>query len=170
MNKLLPYRKSLLLLLLLLSLSLSGCGGTAASSPTPTLPSVQAACQAVLDSGAFSEGLEPLDSEVALDLYATYGLDAQAVIGCLAYLSTGATAEECVFLTFEEKDSANQALKALEGRVAEQMEALRDYQPQEIAKLERALYGVAPCQEGYWAFLVVANDNAPAEAAINALT
>lgn len=106
---------------------------------------------------------------MALDLYASYGLNAETVIGCLAYLSTGATAEECVFLTFASEDAADDARKALEGRVADQLEALKDYQPQEVAKLERPLYGVGPCQEGYWAFLVVADDTGKAQTALDAL-
>lgn len=149
--------------MLLLSLSLSACGGNASAPSDPAGVSAAETCQAVLDSGAFSETLEELDSEVALDLYGCYGLDTEAVTGCLAYLSTGATAEECVFLTFDSEDAANDALKALEGRVADQMEALKNYQPQEIVKLEQPLYGVSPCQEGYWAFLVVANDRSLAE-------
>ena len=106
---------------------------------------------------------------MALDLYGSYGLDAETVTGCLAYLSTGATAEECIFLTFDSEDAAGNALKALEGRVADQLEALKDYQPQEVAKLEQSLYGVGPCQEGYWAFLVVADDTGKAQAALDAL-
>jgi len=163
MKKTLSPLKSLLLPLLLLSLSLSACGSNASIPADPSGVPAAETCQAVLDSGAFSEELEALDSEVALDLYGSYGLDTEAVTSCLAYLSTGATAEECVFLTFDSEDAANDALKALENRVADQMEALKNYQPQEIAKLEKPLYGVSPCQEGYWAFLVVANDRSLAE-------
>lgn len=166
MKKTLSHLKFLLLPVLLLSLSLSACGGNASVPPAPAVISAETACQAVLDSGAFSETLEALDSEVALDLYASFGLDTESVTGCLAYLSTGATAEECVFLTFDDKDAAEKAVTALEGRVADQMEALKDYQPQEIAKLEKPLYGAGPCQEGYWAFLVVANDRDLAENAL----
>ncbi len=153
----------------LLALLLTGCSaGEASPSPAESAPALtpQEAAQAVLDAGAFSEELEAVDADVAAALYA---LEPDSIAGTAAYLSTGATAEECTFLLATDGEAADAALTALQKRVEDQLAALADYQPGEIAKLEKALSGSRPVADGTLVYLVVAESPDAAQAALDGL-
>lgn len=157
MKKLLP--------LLCLTLLLSACGG---EKPTDAPVSLLAedAAQAILDAGVFSEELEILDPSIAAALY---GLEEESVLTCAAYLSTGATAEECTFLTVADEETAQTVLERFQTRVEDQTEALENYQPAEISKLENALCGCFDLTDGVMAYLIVAEDANGAQAALDGL-
>lgn len=148
----------LLLPALLLGTLLTACGGgeTAAKAYDPA-----ATAQALLDSTAFSEPLE----EMSLDLVCgpLYDIDAANVTGSAVYTSLTAGAEEIAVLTLKDEDAAKAALEALKTRVSDQTEALKDYQPDEVAKLDKAIVE----QQGNSVLLVVAAD---ADAAQQVLT
>ena len=86
-----------------LVLALSACGGGETAEPFDPA----ATASALLESGAFSEALEPLDQSVACMLY---GIDESTVTGCAVYGSTGATAEEIAVLTLADEEAAQAAL------------------------------------------------------------
>lgn len=138
-------KKLLLISTLMLSLLLSACGqGESVDT--------QATATALLESGAFSEQLEPLDESIALNLYY---IDPTIVEETIVYASTGATAEEIAILTATDSAGADTLMAALEGRVESQMAVLASYQPSEMVKLEQAIF----VQEGNTVILVVANDS-----------
>ncbi len=89
---------------------------------------------------------------------ALYGLEEADLLDSAAYLSTGATAEECTVLVLPDDEAAQTALAALQTRVEDQTAALKDYQPQELPKLEAARTGTHPMSQGVAAYLVVAQD------------
>lgn len=94
-----------------------------------------------------------------------YGLDADTVTGSAVYTSLSAGAEEIAVLTLKDKAGADAALAALKARVEDQTEALRDYQPAEVSKLENAIVE----QRGNSVLLAVAADHDAAQAAVDAL-
>lgn len=150
----------LLLPALALGLLLTACGG-GSSAQQPYDPA--AVSQALLDSDAFSEPLDEMDADIACG--ALYRIDAQSVTGCAVYTSLTAGAEELAVLTLSDEEAAKTALSALEQRVADQKEALRSYQPEEVAKLDQAIVK----QQGNSVLLVVAADQKAAQAVLDTL-
>lgn len=140
------------LLALTLCLSLTACGGKEKSPFDPA-----ADTKTLLDSGAFTDGLEEIDLDIACTLY---GIDEKTVSDCAVYGSTGATAEELAIFTFSNADDTGAALTALQNRVADRKEALASYQPDEVTKLEKAVTET----RGNSVLLVIAADYAPVEA------
>ena len=139
------------LLAAVLCLSLAACGG---KEETPFDPAADA--KTLLDSGAFTDGLEEIDRDIACTLY---GIDETTVSDCAVYGSTGATAEELTIFTFSNHDDAGTALTALQNRVADRKEALAGYQPDEVTKLE----GAVTQARGNSVLLVIAADYTPVE-------
>ena len=145
-----------LLCLLVLSLVLTACGGEApAGAPAAPDLTAEECAQAVLAAGTFSETLETIEPAIAAALY---GVDEALILDCAAYLSTGATAEECVFLLFADEADALEAAEGFQLRVEEQIDALRNYQPAELPKLEDASHGTLTLKGGEMAYLVVSGE------------
>ena len=142
--------------LLTLCFVLTACGGEApASAPAAPDLTAEECAQAVLAAGTFSETLETIDPSIAAALY---GVDEALILDCAAYLSTGATAEECVFLLFADEADALEAAAGFQLRVEEQIDALRNYQPGELPKLDDASHGTLPVSNGVLAYLVVSGE------------
>lgn len=144
---------------LALCLTLTACGGggggSAAFDP-------DAAAQALLDSGAFSDALEEVDTSVAATLY---GVDAGDITAGKVYMSLSAGAEEIAVLVMADADSAAAALEGLEAHVADQRAALENYQPDEVSKLDGAILE----QRGNSVLLAVCADPQAARTAIEGL-
>ena len=144
---------------LALCLTLAACGGgneeTAAFDPAVT-------AQSLLDSGAFSDALEEVDTSVAATLY---GVDEADIADGAVYMSLSAGAEEIAVLVLSDADAAAAALEGLEAHVADQRAALENYQPDEVSKLDGAILQ----QKGSSVLLAVCADSEAAKAAIEAL-
>lgn len=136
-----------------LCLSLAACGG---KEPDPPRDFTTADAQTLLDSSAFSESLEEIDREIACYLYE---LDPDQVSEAAVYGSTGATAEELAVLVFSDADAAAAAKAHFETRIADRTEAMKDYLPNEVPKLEKAVLEV----RGATLLFVVASDYTPVE-------
>lgn len=89
--------------------------------------------------GLFSDTLEEVDSEVGLALY---GIEEADLSEGYFYLSGGATAEELAVLTAPDGDAAERLAQACRMRVERQIEAVRNYQPAEVEKLNNAMVWV----------------------------
>lgn len=122
--------KRMIPLLLALAL-LAGCGGKETGTAAP-----QAIVDAYLESQAFSDHLEALDSDIALTLL---GVDPEDVSASQVYLSEGATAEELTVITAVDEDAAARVNEALDQHVADQRTAVENYQPGEVEKLDNAV-------------------------------
>ena len=138
---------SVFISILLLS-SLAACGG---ETNTVKDFAVEDA-GTLLESGAFTESLTGIDTEVACALY---GIDETTVTGCAAYGATATSAEELAIFTFDSEDSAQAALKQLGYRIEDRTEELRDYLPDELPKLE----GAVTQQRGASVLLLIAQDS-----------
>ena len=145
--------------LLALCLTLSACGGggqeAAAFDPDAT-------AQALLDSGAFSDALEEVDTSVAATLY---GVDEADIADGVVYMSLSAGAEEIAVLVLSDADAAAAAMEGLEAHVADQRAALENYQPDEVSKLDGAILE----QRGNSVLLAVCADAQAARTAIEGL-
>lgn len=117
--------------------------------------------QALLDSGAFSESLEELETDIAAMMFWLPG-DAAGYEGSKVYCSTGATAEIAAVICVADQSKLSEVEKALKSWVESQIEAERDYRPAEVSKLENAIIEV----RGFTVLLTVAADWEKAEAVI----
>ena len=109
--------------------------------------------RALLDSGAFSETLEQLDTQVAVMLFGLEGA-VEDYEGSVVYYSTGATSEIVAVIQTGEEGDTETVAQTLQTWVDSQVEATRDYQPAEVEKLEHAILE----QRGTTVLLVVAAD------------
>lgn len=131
---------------LVLALALSGCGGRESKTVDP-----QTVADTYLESQAYTDQLEALDSEIALTLH---GLAAEDVSELLSYCSTGATAEELTVVTAVDEEAAGRVQEALQTYVDDLKVTLADYQPAEVDKLDHAVLRTA----GNVVILMVAAD------------
>ena len=140
-------------------LLLAVCVGCGKREPEPSFPPQQTV-QALLDSGAFSETLEELDPMLL------FSLDGEAddYEGSVLYYSTGATSEAVAVIFAKDADQAAAAVEVLNTWVENQIEAVRNYQPDEVEKLEHAIVEA----RGNTVLLAVAADWEKARAAIPA--
>jgi hypothetical protein len=88
-----------------------------------------------LNSGAFSESLYEISSKYGFEYY---GLNADNYEEAFFYFSSGATAEEFVYLRAKDADALLAAKEAADGRISEQTVSFSYYIPAEVAKLESA--------------------------------
>jgi hypothetical protein len=95
-----------------------------------------ALAEKAISDGAFSEILEPLpNAQIGFEIY---GLDSAKYSNAVFYISTGATAEEFVYLKAIDGDSYDRAIEAINKRLQSQTEIVKGYNPAEIPKLEHA--------------------------------
>ena len=92
-------------------------------------------------------------------------LDPEQVEDCVVYASITAGAEEIAVLRMTDEDAAKAALEALKGRVEDQIAALKDYQPEEVGKLDGAILD----RQGTTVLLAVPASHDLAQAALDAL-
>lgn len=140
---------------LALAVGLTACSGGSSKDAAASDFSLDLT-QAIVDSGAFSDELDPLDCDTAWNLYKfeQAGLTRDQLTDCAILRSAGATCEEVAVLLFADSDAAQSAKTAVQDYVQSQIDANTDYRPAEIPKLENALVE----QKGASLLLVVANE------------
>ena len=144
---------------LALCLTLSACGG-GNEEAVAFYPAVTA--QSLLDSGAFSDALEEVDTSVAATLY---GVDEADIAAGAVYISLSARAADIAALVPCAADAAAAAMEGLEAHVADQRAALESYQPDEVSKLDGAILQ----QKGNSVLLAVCADPEAAKAVLEEL-
>ncbi len=133
-----------------LILALSACGGKkAAFSPAKDAARLRDT------QGVFTTGLTQIDQAAACALY---GIDESTVTASAVFGSTS-SAEELAIFTFSSQEEAQAAQPLLQYRVEDRTEELRDYLPDELPKLEKAIIEVREDS----VLLVVASDYGPVE-------
>lgn len=120
--------------------------------------------QALLDSAAFPDGLEPIDLEAGCYLYGLEYGENGPVIDAAFYLATGAFADEiAIFKAASESDAA--AVKAaVESRVEYLKKSFESYNPGEVSQLE----GAALKTSGVYVVFVCADDQSAADEVLKA--
>ena len=102
-------------------------------------------------------------SQISDEMFETvYKIDSSKVKKAVAYTSSGATAEEIVAIELNSADDVDDAVTALENRVAYQKAGYEDYGPAEVPKLDSAVIKSA----GSYVVMCVSDDNAKAEEVI----
>ena len=153
-------KRTLIGLCAVFCLILAGCG----ESAPEVRPFENGDLNTILESGAFSEQLEVVDSEIVCMLYGME-LGGDIVTACEGYLSGGATAEELVLFTAVDEGAAEKVKAACELRVEDQIVSYESYLPGEVAKLENAVIAV----RGNTVLIVVANDGAAVASVVDGL-
>ncbi len=148
-----------ILTIIAMSLALVGCGNSA----TTTEIDVTATVEAMVDATSLTAELIPMTgSNVEELLYTAY--DGEAVSEYVVYANaSGSTAEEIAIFKAVDNDSAQTVKSMVETRVADQLNTFRDYNPNEITKLESPYIAV----EGNYVVLVIAEDTSPAAKAFD---
>lgn len=134
-----------------IALGLAACGEKAAEGFD-----VEATPKALMDAGAFSEELEPLEEVILLRLYE---LDEDKVAASVGFASTGLTAEEVAVFEMTDEAAAKDAEVLLQNHLEYQKESNVDYRPNEMPKLEKAMVE----RRGKTLLFLVAADYAAAE-------
>ena len=145
-------------------LGLAACGDKGEAEKETAVPYEASVVTDLVTAGAFSEDLEELDTDTA---YALYKLgDAQIDRGDLTdsavLRSSGATCEEAALLVFSDASTAQSAKNAMDGYVQSQIEANKDYRPDDVPKLESA---TVSCVDNTL-LLVVANDQSAVDSVL----
>ena len=135
------------ILCLALLLSLCACGGQEAKKELD--PSALA--EDLLKANVFSAGLDELPSSKAASFYE---LNGDEVAEALLYHAAGTSKEQIVILKATDEGAAGNMAASLKNLVSRWIEADRDYAPQEVPKLEKAVLR----QSGVWVVLVIADD------------
>ena len=138
---------TIIVLTLTLLLSLAACGEKESSRELEA----SALAGSLLKSGAFSVSLDELPASKAASFY---GVDKDSVADALLYHAAGTSKEQIVLIKAVDEAAAGTMLNTLKGLVSQWIEADRDYAPEEVPKLEKAVLR----QSGAWVVLVVAND------------
>ena len=131
-----------------LMILLAACGGEKAQPTAVSVDPAKVSNVLLEQEGLFSDVLETVDQQIG---YTLYEIDPEDVTDSLFYLSGGATAEELTVVTGKDSAAAQRIQDACRGRVDRQKEAVRDYQPGEVSKLEAATIAV----KGNTVFLLV---------------
>ena len=134
-------------LILTLLLSLTACGNKESSRELEAA----SLADSLLKSGAFSVSLDELPASKAA---AFYGVDKDSVADAVLYHAAGTSKEQIVLIKAVNEAAAGTMVNTLKGLVSEWIEADRDYAPEEVPKLEKAVLR----QSGAWVVLIVAND------------
>ena len=141
-------KKSLCLLLsLVLLLGLCACGGKEAAKELEPV----SLAESLLKGNVFSTKVEELP---AAALSSFYQMNEADVADALLYHASGTVKEQIVILKAADEAAAGNMVTTLKGLVNGWIEADRDYAPQELPKLEKAVLR----QSGVWVVLVIAND------------
>ena len=154
-------RSLILLLSFIMAVSLfSACGGNEDKSVSID---VSAFAEELLGSGAFSETLEPVDSDAGLRLYGLDPSAADAPAASLFYMSAGATADELTVFTAADEAGAKAIADKAAERLDYQKRSFADYNPGEVAKLDECIIKTS----GVYVLLLVADDYTAAKAVVD---
>ena len=119
---------------------------------------IQALGRALAESGAFSDTMSELSGDIARRLYDFEEGDAESFV---LYTGSGATAEE-IFIV-KAASGTKDFEDACRERVSEQKSAFQSYLPEEVAKLDAAVFETV----GDYVILAVAADTAAAQAVVD---
>lgn len=108
---------------------------------------------------------DPLTELAAEDACVLYGIDSDDVVDAIAYVSSGATAEEISLWQAKDGKSLKNITEAIETRMASQKDAYASYKPEEVPKLEKFILKTA----GDYAVLCVTDDTDTAEGILSDL-
>ena len=92
----------------------------------------------LLDSGAYPNGLEPIDIESGCYLYGLEYGEGGSIVDAAFYLATGAVADEFAIIKTTSEAEAAEVKAAIEARVEYLKVSFESYNPGEVSQLENA--------------------------------
>lgn len=152
MKKLIPLLAALCCLLL--------CACASQPKEKAPIPEPEALAAELLGSGAFTQELSAVDNAIGCQLYALEESDAPKM---RFYCSSSAGAEEIAILPCADDAAAAKAKTECNNRLEQQRMLMKDYKPEEMPKLEKALV----LQRGSTVVLCVAADVDKAKAVLD---
>lgn len=139
-------------------LMLGCCAGliTGCSTKSDKEVSIKSLADELKTKITYEDELSEIDKDAAVQIY---NLDAIDIADCIAYISTGATPEEIVVISTNNATDALKVEELLKRRVEEQKESFRDYEPDELKKLDDAVVE----EEGNTVVLSISKEEEKAE-------
>ncbi len=120
--------------------------------------------QELLDSGAYPDGLEPIDAESGCYLYGLESGEGSPVVDAAFYLATGAVADEFAIIKTASEADAAAVKEAIEARIEYLKVSFESYNPGEVTQLENA----ALKTKGVFVVFVCADNQAAADEVLKA--
>ena len=106
----------------------------------------------ILESGAFSDELDKIDSEIVMN---SYGFTSDEISSLISFQGSGATSEEIVILQVNDKSNLNSVKEKINTRLAERKEAFEDYLPEEVFKIDNHILEV----KGKYVIMCISNNS-----------
>lgn len=113
---------------------------------------INALGERILESGAFSDELAKIDSEITMN---SYGFTSDEISELLSFEGSGATSEEIVILKVNDKSNLNSVKEKINTRLAERKEAFEDYLPEEVFKIDNHILEV----KGNYVIMCISNNS-----------
>ena len=106
----------------------------------------------ILESGAFSDELVKIDSEIAMN---SYGFTKDEISEIISFQGSGATSEEIIILQVNDKSNLNSVKEKINTRLTERKEAFQDYLPDEVFKIDNHILEV----KGKYLIMCISNNS-----------
>ena len=136
--------KKYVLILIVFALMLTGC-----SSKNDI--NIEQLATELNEQAKFEDTLTKLDDKMISKVY-----NIESAKKSIAYVGSGATAEEIALFEFESNNEAKEAYKILSDRIARLKKDYTSYMPKEVARLDKA---VIECYQNYLILVVSSDDN-----------
>ena len=144
------------ILVLTTLLGLCACGG----KDTAVAVDGEALSRELMAGSAFSQKLEELPSGKA-EVF--YGISADQLKSAVMYHAAGISKEQLAVFEAVDEETARAMAAALQSLLADWIESDRDYAPEEVPKMEKAVLR----QSSVYVILVVANDPEAASGSVD---
>lgn len=108
---------------------LTGC-----TSNNQKIINIEQLSKDIIEKVEFDDSLNKIDSKMIIKIYNIDNAD-----HCIAYIGSGATAEEFAAFEFNTQEQANDAYKKIQERIEQQIQDYSTYMPQEVARLKQAI-------------------------------
>lgn len=125
--------------------------------PTELQVDIAQLATAIFEAGDYTDELDVLEDEMFDAVFPS--VDLELVTSKMAYVGSGASAEQIVVIEARDEDAAGKVKEALSQKVNDDIEQNADYLPQEVDKLKNPVLVVS----GKYVVLCVSNDNSKIE-------
>ena len=137
-------------IIFLLLLSILGCDS---KDKLNRIPDINELCQTIIENVQYDDELVMPSQRAIEDMY---DIEFNDVEEFAVFVSgTMATSNELFVMKLADASLSTKTIEALNGRIEDQMNNYRDYNPSELFRLENAMI----IQEGTYFLLSVSNDN-----------
>lgn len=139
-------------------------GVTACNKKTEVTINIKELGDKIVKEGDFLDELTPLENDMFTEIYED--VDANHIQDKVAYVGTGASAEQVVIIEAKNQESAKNIKTGLNKKLQYDIEQNRDYLPDEIPKLEKPVLQVID----KYVVLCVSNNNEIIETMLKDIT